>query len=176
MEHIVRNKEIGRHFESKVNQYFSVYCYTYKSGVSTRGLDLIAISKSNIIYLIETKVRSGKIYISELQNVFDNFKIEMERIIKYTNLLPLPLVIIKNVENKKYGYYYLILFNMNKDEIFLFGAFKKLQNLVDFVIVNEEILARLIYDDLNFEKVSEKLLIGTMSFKISETKSIDFEL
>ena len=125
--------------------------------------------------MIETKVRNGEIYISELKNTFKNFLDEIERIITCTNLIPLPLIILKNKDNRKYGYYYILLPDIGKEVIYRFGAFRKLQALIDFAVINRKLLIGILYNDFDIEPALENI-IGLTKFNLKETNKIKFEL
>ena len=173
METIKKNKSKGRIFEGKVKEAFNTFCYVYKSGVSTKGVDLIGITKLddlyNIIFLIEAKYKEdGILTKQEIINIKKNFEETVYSIFNKTNLIPIPLIVLK-MRKESYGSYLLIILRpFNLEEGFVLGFFKSLKELISFLEFNKEYLINELDKENGFELLENQGIIGFKKIKFKE--------
>jgi hypothetical protein len=181
---IKKNKQKGRVFEGKVKEAFDSFCFTYKSGVSTKGVDLIAITSLednlNVIFLIEVKDRKdGFISNDEIRSIIKNYSKDLNSIANKTNLIPIPILVLKK-QNENNTSYLLGVFNpLDLDYIYLFGYFKLLREVVFFLQHSlYYIISELYEKDKHkaFEVFEKENVIGFKRINLKEIKNKSLKL
>jgi len=93
------NRVKGYLAEKKVRDFFSKYFYIIPKGISTKGVDIVALNQ-NLIVLCEVKYFSNRVTINKKQ--VENLFKEEKNLKKYFSLPILKLIVLSNNKEMRF--------------------------------------------------------------------------
>ena len=161
MSNILENKKKGRNFESSIRKVLSQYCYVFKKGVSTPGVDIVAIYSlpneikgvNHISFIIEAKISTNykRILNSKeiLERIKKNFREEIIEFLTKTKIFPLAILIIKEI-NK----YWFFVYDFEENLLYRVAVpFKTIKKGIEFFLDLE--VFRKLLQELNQKEKEE---------------------